>query len=63
MVDVAHRDEAVLRSHLEMLLGAQVVNLAVVKLDLVNDTTWVDVRYRVPRRDREEGRSPRPSRR
>ena len=52
VVDVAHRDEAVLRSHLEMLLGAQVVNLSVVKLDLVNDTTWVDVRYRVPRRDR-----------
>jgi hypothetical protein len=52
VVDVAHRDEAVLSSHLEMLLGAQVVNLSVIKLDLVNDTTWVDVRYRVPRRDR-----------
>jgi hypothetical protein len=49
VVDVAHRDEAVLRSHLEMLLGASVVNLSVVRLDLVNDTTIVDVRYRVPR--------------
>ena len=49
VVDVAHRDEAVLRSHLEMLLGGTVVNLSVVRLDLVNDTTLVDVRYRVPR--------------
>lgn len=48
-VDVAHRDESVLRSHLEMLLGGTVVNLSVVRLDLVNDTTLVDVRYRVPR--------------
>ena len=49
VVDVAHRNEAVLRSHLEMMLGGQVVNLSVVRLDLVNDTTVVDVRYRVPR--------------
>ena len=49
VVDVAHRDEEVLRAHLEMLLGGQVVNLSVIKLDLVNDTTVVDVRYRVPR--------------
>ena len=49
VVDVAHRDEAVLRSHLEMLLGGAVVNLSVVRLDLVNDTTLVDVRYRVSR--------------
>ncbi|MFT4164895.1 MAG: DUF4956 domain-containing protein [Microlunatus sp.] len=49
VVDVAHRDEDVLRSHLEMMLGGQVVNLSVLRLDLVNDTTVVDVRYRVPR--------------
>ena len=49
VVDVAHRDEEVLRSHLEMLLGAKLVNLSVIRLDLVNDTTMVDVRYRVPR--------------
>lgn len=49
-LDVAHTDEVVLRSHLEMLLGGAVVNLSVIKLDLVNDTTLVDVRYRVPRR-------------
>lgn len=52
MVDVAHKDEAVLRSHLEMLLGGTVVNLSVIKLDLVNDTTLVDVRYRMPRTGR-----------
>ncbi len=51
-VDVAHTDEAVLRSHLEMLLGGTVVNLTVIKLDLVNDTTLVDVRYRVARHGR-----------
>lgn len=51
-VDVAHRDEDVLRSHLEMLLGGTVVNLSVVRLDLVNDTTLVDVRYRVARTSR-----------
>lgn len=50
VVDVAHRDEEVLRSHLEMLLGAKLVNLSVIRLDLVNDTTMVDVRYRVPPR-------------
>jgi len=50
VVDVAHRDEEVLRSHLEMLLAAKLVNLSVIRLDLVNDTTMVDVRYRVPPR-------------
>ncbi|HEY5787842.1 MAG TPA: DUF4956 domain-containing protein [Microlunatus sp.] len=50
VIDVAHSDEAVLRSHLEMLLGGAVVNLSVLRLDLVNDTTLVDVRYRMPRR-------------
>ena len=50
VVDVAHCDEEVLRSHLEMLLAAKLVNLSVIKLDLVNDTTVVDVRYRVPPR-------------
>ena len=49
VVDVAHRNEDVLHSHLEMMLGAKIVNLSVLKLDLVNDTTVVDVRYRVPR--------------
>jgi uncharacterized protein DUF4956 len=59
IVDVAHRDETVLRSHLEMLLGGTVVNLSVLRLDLVNDTTLVDVRYRVPRGVAHRSGSPR----
>ena len=47
-LDVAYTDESALRAHLEMLLQARVVNLLVQRVDLVNDTTLVDVRY-VPR--------------
>ena len=41
----AFTDSAELRAHVEDLLGAQVTNLRVVKVDLVNDTTTVDVRW------------------
>ncbi|XVV08531.1 DUF4956 domain-containing protein [Actinoplanes sp. CA-131856] len=44
-LDTAHTDESALRAHLEALLGARVVNLSVRHLDLVNDTTLVEVRY------------------
>jgi len=44
-LDSAHTDEAVLRAHLEVLLGGRVVNLSVKNVDLVNDTTLVEVRY------------------
>jgi hypothetical protein len=44
-LDVAHADEEALRSHLEMLLGGRVVDLTVKRLDLVDDTTLVEVRY------------------
>jgi Ca2+/Na+ antiporter len=44
-LDVAHTDEDALRAHLEMLLGGRVVNLSITHLDLVNDSTLVDVRY------------------
>lgn len=44
-VDVAHTDEDALRVHLEMLLNARVVNLTIKHVDLVNDTTLVEVRY------------------
>lgn len=49
VVDSARHEESALRAELEALLGAEVVNLTVVRLDLVNDTTVVDVRYRIPR--------------
>jgi hypothetical protein len=44
-LDVAYTDEAALRSHLEMVLKARIVNLAVKHVDLVNDTTLAEVRY------------------
>ena len=44
-LDVAHTDEEALHAHLELLLDARVVNLVVKHVDLVNDTTLVEVRY------------------
>jgi hypothetical protein len=44
-LDSAYTDEDALRAHLEMLLGGRVVNLSVKAVDLVNDTTQVEVRY------------------
>ncbi|SFR83033.1 protein of unknown function [Agromyces sp. CF514] len=56
VVDRAIADETELQEQLEALLGARVRALRVERLDLVNDTTTVDVRYeldrvRVPRRE------------
>ncbi|MDO5285579.1 MAG: DUF4956 domain-containing protein [Actinomycetia bacterium] len=42
-------DETALVAHLERRLGADVKRVSVLKLDLVNDLTLVDVRYRVRR--------------
>ncbi len=44
-LDTAYTDEDLLRDHLEALLGATVVNLAIKHVDQVNDTTLIDVRY------------------
>ncbi len=44
-VDRAIPDEAELRAHLEQLLGCPVTQVTVHQIDLVNDTTQVDVRY------------------
>jgi len=46
-LDAAIADETIVRVRLEELLGARVHSLTVTKLDLVNDTTAVDVRYRL----------------
>lgn len=46
-LDAAYADERALTSRLESLLGAEVVKVKVKKVDLVNDTTSVDVRYRM----------------
>ena len=48
-LDQAYTDEAELRLRLEDLLGGQVKRLKVQRLDLVNDSTVVDVRYHIDR--------------
>ncbi|MGD8149578.1 DUF4956 domain-containing protein [Ornithinimicrobium sp. Y1694] len=51
VVDRAILDEAELRSRLGDLLGARITAVSVLRLDTVNDTTTVDVRYRVDQRE------------
>lgn len=46
-LDGAYTDERILTARLEALLGAQVLRIKVKKVDMVNDTTSVDVRYRL----------------
>jgi len=46
-VDRAIADEAELTLHLEHLLGARIERLILRRLDMVNDTTSVEVRYRL----------------
>lgn len=45
VLDGALVDEVALVARLEQLLGARVHSVSVQRVDLVNDTTWVDVRY------------------
>lgn len=45
VLDSAIVDRVALVAHLEQLLGARVYSASVQRLDLVNDTTWVEVRY------------------
>ncbi|GLY00203.1 MULTISPECIES: DUF4956 domain-containing protein [Actinoplanes] len=47
-LDVAFTDETALRAHLESLLGGQVTSIVVKQIDLVNDSSLVDVRYLAP---------------
>lgn len=48
-LDRAYPDRAKLQAALERLLGGQVRHMVVLQLDLVADTTMVDVRYKLPR--------------
>jgi hypothetical protein len=50
VLDSAFTDEGALTAHLEGLLGARVHQVTVQRVDLVNDTTWVDVRFEQGRR-------------
>lgn len=47
-LDRAYTNEEVLTERLEALLGASVVRVKVKKVDMVNDTTSVDVRFKLP---------------
>ncbi len=49
-IDRAIADETELRADLASTLGADVTSISLQELDLVNDTTLVDVRYRVAAR-------------
>lgn len=49
-IDRAITDETELRAELASTLGADVTSISLQELDLVNDTTLVDVRYRVAAR-------------
>jgi hypothetical protein len=46
-LDTAITDDGTLRERLETLLGGRVVRMKVKRVDLVNDLTVVDVRFRV----------------
>ncbi len=46
-LDTAYTDEAALRARLESLLGSDIHRMKVRRVDLVNDTTVVDVRFSV----------------
>lgn len=50
VLDQAIADEQQLKAHLEQVLQARVHQVTVIRLDLVNDSTQVDVRYELPRR-------------
>jgi len=60
VLDRAYTDEPTLRAELERRLDAKVHVFRVTKLDLVNETTAVDVRYAVPYRAPELATGPRP---
>jgi MFS family permease len=49
VLDAAYPDEVLLRGALERMLGGRVHRVTVLTLDLVNDTTTVDVRFEVAR--------------
>ena len=49
-LDTAYPDERAAIAHLQALLGAEVTRLRIRKLDLVNDTTVVDVCFKLPQR-------------
>jgi hypothetical protein len=49
VLDQAFPDQKELIAHLERLLGGRVDEIEVQRLDLVNDSTWVQVQYQLPK--------------
>ena len=49
VLDRAYDNEPAMVAHLEERLGAQVQGVTVQKVDHVNDSTWVEVRFRLPK--------------
>ena len=49
VLDRAFDSEPAMVEHLEGRLGAQVQGVTVQKVDHVNDSTWVEVRFRLPK--------------
>ncbi|MCA0294770.1 MAG: DUF4956 domain-containing protein [Actinobacteria bacterium] len=56
VLDRAHNDDDLLRNHVESIVGEGIQSLTVLKTDLVNDTTTVEVRYSRPAEPRGRGR-------
>lgn len=56
VLDRAHNDDDLLRNHVESIVGEGIQSLTVLKTDLVNDTTTVEVRYSRPTERRGRGR-------
>ena len=48
VLDRAHSDDDLLRAHVSSIVGEGIQSLTVLRTDLVNDTTTVDVRYGRP---------------
>jgi Domain of unknown function (DUF4956) len=57
-LDAAFTNEVALRSHLEQLLNAKVHRVVVRRVDLVNDTTLVEVRYQILDQPASGGQTP-----
>jgi uncharacterized protein DUF4956 len=61
ILDVAYTDEAALVHRLETMFVARVHRVSVRRVDLVNDTTNVEVRFELPARDQDRSTPPRPT--
>jgi hypothetical protein len=57
-LDAAYADERLLVARLEELLGGRVHRVTVRRIDLVNDTTSVEVRFEAPAPSADPGRGP-----